>query len=97
MGEPEGVLDRLEDPALWSDAQGPRVRSVAQVAMALRHDSALIEAARVLTGAQDPNLQAIIAPLVTDQAVPYLAALRYTDSGLRKRAEWENVWALQRR
>ena len=91
------ILDRLEDPALWSDAQGPRVRSVAQVAMALRHDTALIEAARVLTGAQDPNLQAVIAPLVADQAVPYLAALRYTEAGLRKRAEWEKVWDLQRR
>ena len=24
--------------------------------------------------------------------MPYLAALRYKDSGLRKRAEWEHVW-----
>ena len=91
------ILDRLEDPALWSDERGPRVQSVAQLAMALRHDTHLIEAARVLTGTQDPNLQAVIAPLVADQAVPYLAALRYTESGLRKRAEWEQVWALQRR
>lgn len=29
--------------------------------------------------------------------MPFLAAYRYTESGLRKRAEWESVWALQRR
>ena len=43
----------------------------------------------MLTGEQDPNLAALVGKLVADQAVPYLAALRYTDSGLRKRAEWE--------
>ncbi|MGB8020014.1 MAG: BREX-2 system adenine-specific DNA-methyltransferase PglX, partial [Candidatus Nanopelagicales bacterium] len=91
------MLDRLEDPGLWSDVAGPRVASVAQLATAVRHDTGLIEAARILTGVQDPDLQAVLAPLVADQAVPYLAAHRYTESGLRKRAEWEAVWALQRR
>jgi hypothetical protein len=91
------ILDRLEDPALWSDASGPRVLSTAQLAAAVRHDADLVQAARVLTGQQDPNLPALLATLVADEAVPYLAALRYTDSGLRKRAEWESVWALQRR
>jgi hypothetical protein len=28
--------------------------------------------------------------------VPYLAASRYKDSGLRKRARWEQVWEQQR-
>ncbi|MBK6514244.1 MAG: BREX-2 system adenine-specific DNA-methyltransferase PglX [Polyangiaceae bacterium] len=37
------------------------------------------------------------AQWVADEAVPYLAALRYTDTGLAKRAEWEVTWALQRR
>lgn len=91
------LLDRLEDPALWSDAAGPRVQSTALLAAAMQHDADVVEAARILTGAHDPNLAALIASLVADQAVPYLAAWRYTESGLRKRAEWENVWALQRR
>jgi hypothetical protein len=30
-------------------------------------------------------------------AVPYLAVLRHTDVGAKKRAEWERVWGLQRR
>jgi hypothetical protein len=34
--------------------------------------------------------------VLSPQAVPYLAALRYTDAGLDKRAAWERVWDLQR-
>ncbi|MCP4660401.1 MAG: BREX-2 system adenine-specific DNA-methyltransferase PglX, partial [bacterium] len=37
-------------------------------------------------------LEALLA-----QAVPYLAAWRYTDTGLEKRAAWEHTWDLQRR
>jgi hypothetical protein len=35
--------------------------------------------------------------LLAEEDVPYLAAHRYTDSGLRKRAAWEDTWRLQRR
>jgi hypothetical protein len=35
--------------------------------------------------------------LVTRESVPFLAALRYTETGLRKRAQWEETWCLQRR
>jgi hypothetical protein len=35
--------------------------------------------------------------LVLETAVPFLASLRYSDSGLAKRAEWEKTWTLQRR
>jgi hypothetical protein len=38
-----------------------------------------------------------IASLLSAHAVPYLAALRHTEPGLEKRAQWEDVWALQRR
>ncbi|MFJ2304741.1 DUF7008 domain-containing protein [Streptomyces sp. NPDC087787] len=34
--------------------------------------------------------------LIEPEHVPYLAALRYKDSGLRKRAQWEQVWEQQR-
>jgi hypothetical protein len=34
--------------------------------------------------------------LVLYEAVPFLAAHRFTDSGLEKRGEWERVWDLQR-
>jgi hypothetical protein len=34
--------------------------------------------------------------LVEGESVPFLAGLRYADSGLRKRAVWERTWELQR-
>lgn len=38
-----------------------------------------------------------MSDLALEEAVPYLAAFRYTDDGLRKRAVWERTWDLQRR
>jgi hypothetical protein len=35
--------------------------------------------------------------LVAAESVPSLPAQRYTDTGLRKRAQWEATWDLQRR
>ncbi|MDQ1249031.1 MAG: hypothetical protein QG597_3405 [Actinomycetota bacterium] len=90
------ILDRLEDPALWSDAQGPRVLSVAALAEAVRHDEAVQAGIEVLYG-PDADRVRVLGALVADEAVPFLAALRYTDAGMRKRAEWEAVWELQRR
>lgn len=90
------VLDRLEEPSLWSDGQGPRVLSVAQLADLVRRDERLVEALQLLTGSRDVDVTAALGKLVAEEAVPFLAAWRYTDDGLRKRAEWENVWALQR-
>lgn len=34
---------------------------------------------------------------IAHEAVPFLAAYRYTDTGLEKRAQWEETWDLQRR
>ncbi len=34
--------------------------------------------------------------MVDAEHVPYLAAYRYKDTGLRKRAQWEDVWEQQR-
>lgn len=43
----------------------------------------------------DPNR--LVIELVQSEAVPVLPVQRYTDTGLRKRGQWENTWALQRR
>lgn len=91
------VLDRLENPDLWSDASGPRVLSVAQLADLVRHDEQLLAALRLLHGTTDVNVVAALGELLTDESVPFLAAWRYTSAGMVKRAEWEAVWELQRR
>lgn len=93
----EAVLDRLEDPALWQDPQGPITRSVAELADILRADQILKELARVLTGSAEPDLGAVIGGMVADEAVPFLAAYRYKPTGVEKYRAWQQVWALQRR
>ena len=93
----EWVLGRLEESELWQVESGPRVLSVAQLADRVRADEQLLEALRLLTRAVDIDVTAELGKLLADQAVPFLAAYRYSESGLRKRAEWEQVWALQRR
>jgi hypothetical protein len=93
----EFVLDRLEDRGLWFEGGSARVLSVAQLADRVRGDAQLVEALRLLTGQQDVDLTRELSVLVSGEAVPFLAAYRYSPSGLVKRAEWEQVWALQRR
>ncbi len=91
------VLDRLEATSLWSDASGPHVLSVAQLADRVKADTDLVEGLRLLAGAVDVDVASELGKLVASQAVPFLAAYRYKDSGMRTRAEWESVWDLQRR
>jgi Domain of unknown function (DUF7008) len=92
------VLDRLEESALWSDPQGrPQPQSVSQLADRVQRNPDLLSVLGLLVGRPDYQLTAELARLLADQAVPYLAAYRYTESGQRKRVEWEQVWALQRR
>jgi hypothetical protein len=39
----------------------------------------------------------VVAELIASEAVPFLPVLHYTETGLRKRMQWEDTWALQRR
>jgi hypothetical protein len=94
----EWLLDRLEAPTLWADAQGrPQPQSVAQLADRAQRDRDLLAVLTLLVGRPDFHLAGELGRLLADEAVPYLAAYRYTASGLRKRAAWEEVWAEQRR
>ena len=44
-----------------------------------------------------PTCAKVLASLVTEEAVPYLAAHRYKPAGLEKFRTWQQVWDLQRR
>ena len=98
------LLDRCERPDLWyalrDGYRQPRALTVNQLADQFRTDQDMIAVARLYAadhlGNRDLTLAQVLDAVVADQHVPYLAALRYTDSGLRKRAEWERVWELQR-
>ncbi|MGD9620623.1 MAG: BREX-2 system adenine-specific DNA-methyltransferase PglX [Mycolicibacterium sp.] len=93
----DSILDRLEDPALWQDPQGPTARSVAELADLLRADPVLKELARALSGTAEQDLSAVIGGLIPREAVPFLAAHRYKAAGIEKYRAWQRVWALQRR
>jgi hypothetical protein len=88
------LLDRLENRAIWC-RPAPAMRSVAQLADALRTDADFVSVAGLY--ARDTDLGDVVVALVRDQHVPFLAALLYTESGMRVRAQWENTWRLQRR
>lgn len=91
------ILDRLEAPDLWRDPQGAVVRSVAQLADAVRNDEVIREAFQILHGRPDVDLTPALTTLLADEAVPFLAAYRYKDTGVTKYREWQHVWDLQRR
>ncbi len=93
----DAILDRIEDPKLWQDPQGPITKSVAELADLFRADPVFKELAHALTDTVEPDLGAVIGSLVPDEAVPYLAAYRYKPTGIEKYRAWQEVWALQRR
>lgn len=91
------ILDRLEEPELWHDVHGPTPRSVSELADALRGDQSLRELVAVLTGEPEADVSRVLSQIVTEDAVPYLAAYRYKPSGLEKFRTWQHIWDLQRR
>ena len=90
------LLDRLEEPELWRDGNGPRTLSVAQLADSIRGDADFRQVLDLSAGRPDYDLAREVGKLVRDEAVPYLAVRRYKPTGMRKRTEWEQTWALQR-
>ncbi|MEH0841079.1 BREX-2 system adenine-specific DNA-methyltransferase PglX [Micromonospora sp. CPCC 205711] len=92
------LLDRCEARELWyqhvDGLEQPRPLTTAQLADELRRDDDVLTVANLYAPGQD--LGKVIADLVADEHVPHLSALRYKDSGLAKRADWEQVWDLQR-
>jgi hypothetical protein len=72
----------------------PRLLSVNQLADELRRDEDVLAVAELYAPGKD--LAKVLAGLIADEHVPFLAALRYQPSGLDKRQDWEHVWDLQR-
>ncbi|WP_409472456.1 BREX-2 system adenine-specific DNA-methyltransferase PglX [Streptomyces sp. HC307] len=98
------LLDRCEDPALWfslrEGVKQPRTLTVNQLADALSSDADFNSVAALYASDHlnkpDLPLGQVLADVIADEHVPYLAAMRYKDPGLRKREQWEEVWDQQR-
>ncbi len=90
------LLNRLEDPRYWP-VHPPALTSVARLADAVRLDPEFLQVAELYRGRPDFDVADLVQELVARESVPFLAVLRYKESGLRTRADWEQTWALQRR
>ncbi|KES07817.1 DNA methylase [Streptomyces toyocaensis] len=98
------LLDRCEKPELWYEVREglkrPRPMTVNYLADQLGTDEDFVSVAALYAsdhlGKPDLPLAQILTEVIADEHVPYLAAMRYKDPGLRKRAQWEEVWRQQR-
>ena len=70
---------------------------MAQLADEVARDADFVSVLALWEGRPDVPVTQSLVRLLADEAVPFLAAYRYKDSGLRKREAWEETWGLQRR
>jgi hypothetical protein len=89
------LCDRLESERYWPAPAA--LTTVGRLAATARSDPEFMEVAALYAGRADVEAADVIRELVAAEAVPYLAAWRYRESGLRKHAEWQATWDLQRR
>lgn len=94
------ILNRLETPDLWKDPNGyPQPHSIRQLAAKVDTEPALTgisEALELWSSKRQAGVLPNLVELLKDEAVPYLAAHRFKDSGLRKFSEWQTTWDSQR-
>jgi hypothetical protein len=93
------LLARLEASALWpaSADQPPQLTSTSRLADTVQRDAEFMQIAALYAGHTDFDLPQLLAELVAAEAVPALPVQRYADTGLRKLAQWQDTWAMQRR
>ncbi|MFJ9650979.1 BREX-2 system adenine-specific DNA-methyltransferase PglX [Streptomyces microflavus] len=98
------LLDAAERKNLWFEERNeftsPRPLTVSQLADALRYDEDVQSVAALYAadhlGKRDASLATVLAAVIEPEHVPYLSVLRYKETGLRKRAQWEQAWEQQR-
>jgi hypothetical protein len=100
------LLDRLESyfdfDGRMNDEGKPTAKlpialvSVGRLADVARQDHAFHEVGALYRDDEAFDVSRLVAELVEAETVPLLPVLRYKPTGLRKRAEWEAIWILQR-
>ena len=93
------MLDRLESSSLWraSDTKPLHIVTTDRQADSLLGDAEFMQIAALHADHADFDLGELVAGLVASESVPFLSVLRYRETGLRKRVQWEDTWALQSR
>ena len=85
------LIQAASSDDLWTASSAV---SVAKLADRLSSRPHLADAARVL-GCPETDFASLLERLLAGVAVPFLAAIRHTESGCRKRQQWEACWASQ--
>lgn len=89
------LLDRIEGHAHWFDDNGmPTLATLSRLTDSLSRDEDFVSVTKIYSPRKE--LSAVVAELITPEHVPFLPALRYKPAALKKRADWEHVWDLQR-
>ena len=88
------LLERIE--VSFREQAQPELRTARQLALELGRDPAVAAAHELLTEESGLDLVKLISDLVDSEGVPFLAGFRYAETGMEKRASWEETWRLQR-
>lgn len=88
------LLERIE--AVFREQPTPELRTARQLALDLGRDAAVQAAYELLTEDSGADLVKLVSDLVDAEGVPFLAGFRYAETGMEKRAAWEETWRLQR-
>jgi hypothetical protein len=91
------LLAHMEAAPKVSAGDTASLSSANELADQMRADAGFMQVAALYAGHADFDPATLVAELVSSEAVPFLPVLRYTESGMRKRAQWEDTWALQRK
>ena len=88
------LVERVED--WFRNQQQPELRTARQLALELGRDPAIAAAHELLTEESGLDLVKLLSDLVDSEGVPFLCGYRYAETGMEKRASWEETWRLQR-
>jgi hypothetical protein len=88
------LVDRIEACSVWRDCV---LVSCASLRDYLARNAEWISVAELFNSGPIDDFDDLVRNLTLSESVPFLPVLRYTETGLRKRMEWEEMWALQRR
>jgi hypothetical protein len=93
------LLDRCERRNLWYERGHdgelqPHPQTLKGLSERLGGEEDFVAMASRFAG-KGVELDKIIAEIARDEHVPYLAALRYMETGLRKYAQWVETWRLR--
>ncbi|MET7474730.1 BREX-2 system adenine-specific DNA-methyltransferase PglX [Streptomyces sp. NPDC005648] len=90
------LLDRVEKREHWFNEDGqPAILTRTQLTDILSRDEEFVSVADLYEPRTE--LATVVAGLLAEEHVPFLAALRYKPAALKKRQDWEHVWDLQRK